>query len=39
MKTEAYGYAVRDATRAIELKPNFVKVRNLPFPAETAARG
>ncbi|KAK3378163.1 serine/threonine-protein phosphatase 5 [Podospora didyma] len=25
LKTEAYGYAIRDATKAIELKPNFVK--------------
>ncbi|KAK3328468.1 serine/threonine-protein phosphatase 5 [Cercophora scortea] len=25
LKTEAYGYAIRDATRAIELKPSFVK--------------
>jgi len=33
LKTEAYGYAVRDATRAIELKPGFVKVRNSPLPA------
>jgi serine/threonine-protein phosphatase 5 len=26
IKTEAYGYAIADATRAIELDPNFVKV-------------
>lgn len=32
MKTEAYGFAIRDATKAIELKPNFVKVR-FPRPA------
>ncbi|EAQ86531.1 hypothetical protein CHGG_07784 [Chaetomium globosum CBS 148.51] len=25
LKTEAYGFAVRDATKAIELKPSFVK--------------
>lgn len=27
LKTEAYGYAIRDATKAIELNPGFVKVR------------
>ncbi len=27
LKIEAYGYTIRDATKAIELKPNFVKVR------------
>jgi serine/threonine-protein phosphatase 5 len=31
LKTEAYGFAIRDATKAIELKPNFVKVRNDPL--------
>ncbi|KAM7201510.1 Serine/threonine-protein phosphatase T [Rhypophila sp. PSN 637] len=25
LKTEAYGYAIRDATKAIELKPDFIK--------------
>ena len=29
LKTEAYGYAIRDATKAIELKKDFVKVRQL----------
>jgi hypothetical protein len=28
LKTEAYGYAIADATKAIELDPKFVKVRN-----------
>jgi len=27
IKSEAYGYAIADATKAIELDPNFVKVR------------
>lgn len=27
IKTEAYGFAIRDATKAIELNPSFVKVR------------
>ena len=26
LKTEAYGYAIADATKAIELDPKFVKV-------------
>ena len=26
IKSEAYGYAIADATKAIELDPNFVKV-------------
>jgi serine/threonine-protein phosphatase 5 len=26
IKSEAYGYAISDATKAIELDPNFVKV-------------
>ena len=26
LKTEAFGYAISDATKAIELKPGFVKV-------------
>jgi len=30
LKTEAYGYAIRDATKAIEIKKDFVKVRQ-PF--------
>ncbi len=29
LKTEAYGYAIADATKAIELDPSFVKVRRL----------
>lgn len=28
IKLEAYGYAVADASKAIELDPNFVKVRD-----------
>lgn len=28
IKSEAYGYAIADATKAIELDPNFVKVRH-----------
>lgn len=32
LKTEAYGYAIRDATKAVELKPGFTKVRNLLPP-------
>ncbi len=28
IKSEAYGYAIADATKAIELDPNFVKVIN-----------
>lgn len=28
IKLEAYGYGVADASKAIELDPNFVKVRN-----------
>ena len=27
IKSEAYGYAIADATKAIELDPDFVKVR------------
>jgi hypothetical protein len=27
IKSEAYGYAIADATKAIELNPKFVKVR------------
>jgi hypothetical protein len=30
IKSEAYGYAIADATKAIELNPDFVKVRILP---------
>ncbi|KAF3908731.1 hypothetical protein AA313_de0203036 [Arthrobotrys entomopaga] len=26
IKTEAYGYAISDATKALEVDPNFVKV-------------
>jgi len=37
LKTEAYGFAVRDATKAIELKPSFVKVRNDPISPHIAA--
>ena len=29
IKLEAYGYALADATKAIELDPNYVKVRRL----------
>jgi hypothetical protein len=42
LKTEAYGYAIRDATKAIELKPSFVKVRipvPVPVSVRTAVRG
>jgi tetratricopeptide (TPR) repeat protein len=28
IKSEAYGYAIADATKAIEIDPNFVKVRD-----------
>lgn len=31
LKTEAYGFTIRDATKAIELNPGFVKVRNAPI--------
>jgi len=31
LKTEAYGYAIADATKAIELDPGFVKVRSVPI--------
>jgi len=31
IKTEAYGYAVADATKAIELNPKLVKVRHEPL--------
>jgi hypothetical protein len=34
LKTEAYGYAIADATKAIELDPGFVKVRRLPVVLE-----
>jgi serine/threonine-protein phosphatase 5 len=27
IKLEAYGYAIADASKAIELNPNFIKVR------------
>ena len=27
IKLEAYGYAIADATKAIEINPNFIKVR------------
>jgi serine/threonine-protein phosphatase 5 len=30
IKCEAYGYAISDATKAIELKPDFVKVSHPP---------
>lgn len=35
IKLEAYGYGVADASKAIELDPNFVKVRDIAmnFPA------
>jgi len=40
LKTEAYGYAIRDATKAVELKPGFTKVRNLlPLPISLLADG
>ena len=37
IKLEAYGYAVQDADKAIELDPNNVKVAFFPFhpPSET----
>lgn len=38
LKTEAYGYAIRDATKAAELKPGFTKVRNL-LPPDIPPRG
>ncbi len=31
IKSEAYGYAIADATKAIELNPKFVKVRRVPI--------
>ena len=41
LKTEAYGYAISDATKAIELDPSFVKVRTFthspPLPQAVAA--
>jgi hypothetical protein len=30
IKSEAYGYAIADATKAIELNPKFIKVRSIP---------
>lgn len=30
IKSEAYGYAIADATKAIELNPEFVKVCGFP---------
>lgn len=30
IKTEAYGYAIIDATKAIELNPKLIKVCKLP---------
>lgn len=38
IKTEAYGYAVADATKAIELDSNFVKVCLIDFPFCTFTR-
>lgn len=34
LKTEAYGYAIADATKAIELNPSFVKVRRHLLPLD-----
>lgn len=40
IKTEAYGFAIRDATKAIELNPSFVKVRIVTLlPTGTAGQG
>ncbi|KAK4105015.1 hypothetical protein N658DRAFT_198032 [Parathielavia hyrcaniae] len=36
LKTEAYGFAIRDATKAVELKPGFVKVRLVPQSSTTS---
>ena len=35
IKTEAYGFAIRDATKAVELDPAFVKVRRAPFATQS----
>ena len=35
LKTEAYGYAISDATKAIEIDPSFVKVRKALFLLHT----
>ena len=32
IKSEAYGYAIADATKAIELDPSFAKVCLVTFP-------
>ena len=39
IKLEAYGYAIADATRAVELDPSYVKVRDLDFSTVKKQRG